>query len=472
MAEQWVDVPLDAKLFLNIDEASLTRAQAALENAYHNEAGGLSRFPGLKSFATLSDNGRAYLTDFRGDLMAATSKGRVYRINEAATVTDVTGVPITGGGRVIFDETEDYLLMAAGGQIIRFDGDTTTILSENAPLTTHIGTIDSFVLAIEKNSGRFFHSDAGAPSTWNALSTFAADGRPDDIVAMLITQFREVMLFGSDSIEQFERLSSGTVPFFRRWAIGDGLSAPYCTLFTDNAVFCLNRAREFVRLSGQTSEPVGDDIGKVLEAIDDWTDAWVGGYPDNPLNIVGQRFILLQAPKASNPYGTVGRTFVLDYRKRRWFEIYGWDAAVGRPTRWPGWSHWKHWDRTFVGGEGAVYEIDTANHNNVGVTQRFLVRTAHISELGEVAIENLRLRVKRGVGTYVVSPTISVRCNRDNRGWSNWVRKGLGKTGAYPMNLEFGSFGHGHAFQFEVEVTDDCQVELVKMQVLPSSADH
>jgi len=59
---------------------------------------------------------------------------------------------------------------------------------------------------------------------------------------------------------------------------------------------------------------------------------------------------------------------------------------------------------------------------------------------------------------------IGVRANRDNRGFGNFVRKSLGLAGQREMFIEFGGFGCASTWQFEVEVTDNCEVEIVKMQ--------
>lgn len=359
---QWLKVPLDTKLSLNVDETSLGVGMAEIENGYVTEQGNHSRFPRPRLFASLGDVGRVYLNEWRGDLVAATSYGRFYRIARDGIATDRTGLVVAGGERVVFAQTEDELVMAAGAEIVRFAGDRTEILDEsgNAPLSTHVGYIDGYIVALERDSGRFFNSGAGLARQWNTLDVFAANGSPDNITSLTVTPFRELLLCGPKSVEQFERLSGGDFPFFRRWSIGDGVFAPYMLTFADTAVFTVNHLRELVRFSGQQTLSVGDDIGKALEKVDDWTDAWMGGFPDKPLHLRGQKFLVMQMPNATTPYDTKGLTFLYDYRLKRFSRLYGWDAQRGVPTRWPGWSHWTIWGRHFVGGEGAVYEIVTA----------------------------------------------------------------------------------------------------------------
>lgn len=359
MAREWLPIPLDTKLTKNVDESSIGVGIAELENGYINEQGHHSRFPNLRGFVGLgvTDGGRVYLNEWRGDLVAVTSSGRFYLITRAGAVHERTGYFIPGRRRVVFAATEDEMAMAAGAQIVRFAGERTELMSEDAPHASHVAYIDSYIVANEIDTGRFRHSTAGLARVWSSLDLFAANGSPDNITAVLVTPYRELLLCGPKSVEQFERLSGGTLPFFRRWTVGEGVKEPYMLTFADNAVFALNALNELVRFSGQVSSSVGDDMGALLEKIDDWTDAWIGGSGEKPLHIKGQKFLLLQMPNATNKYRTKGVTLLYDYRQKRFSNLYGWNAAKGVPDRWPGWSHWSIWNRHFVGGQGVIYEL-------------------------------------------------------------------------------------------------------------------
>jgi len=472
MAEQWVPLPIDKALFANLDQDAIIGAQTAIENGFINEKGGHTRFPGLIERVDLGDPARVYLNDLDGDMVAANAKGQVFRIDRSFTATNVTGVPNSGGRRTIFAKTDRDLLMASGGPITRLRNDKTELLSSAAPLSTHVGWIDGFTIATELNSGRFYHTPPGEPETWDPLDTFAADGNPDNINSMIVTPFRELLLGGEDSIEQFERLPTGTVPFFRRWAVGDGVKFAYVILFADNALWTINNLTELVRFSGQLSNAASSDIGRLLESIDDWTDAWLGGYPDRPLHVVGQKFMVLQAPQATNAYGTKGITLLFDYRNKRFSNLYGWDNANGVPARYPGWSHWTLWNKVFVGGEGKIYELSEDVYAHGGGLQRWLVRTSHIAEQHQTQVKNLRLRLKRGIGTSSTEPTIRVRCSRDGRAFGSWITRGLGKAGDRVPFKTFGHFGTGSSFMFEISSADNCRIDLISAEVLTEDIGH
>lgn len=464
MAGQWTNIDLSAKMFLNVEEAVLRKSAAALENCFINEAGGHSRFPGLKEFVTLPGNAPTYLHNWSlpyGDLVGV-SNASVYRINRAGQVNDVTGVPVSGGLRVIFDETDNELVMAAGAEIIRLAADKTEILSPDAPLSTHVGFLDGFLLAVEVHSGRFQWSNANAFRTWDALDTFSVDGKPDEINAMSISPFNEVIMSGINSVEQFERLPNGTTPFFRRWAVGEGVLAPYTLQCVDQGSYAINAQYEFVRFTGQVSQPVGDDLHWTFEKVDNWTDAW-----SSEIQIKGQKFILLQMPNATNAYATKGITCLFDYRQKKWYNLYG--SVAGVPVNWPGCDYAEIWGRRFVGGYGKIYEFDTDVYDNVGQVQRMLGRTAPFDSWGPSSVNNVRMRVKRGVGSSydpdAAPPMIALRCIRDGVRRTKWKYKSLGRPGDTYNTIQFGSMGSAMStWQFEWMVTDPVSTEIVKLE--------
>lgn len=455
----WSDLPLESKMFENVDEFALTKAFAAQENCIATEAGTVSRFPGLVEVVSLGGNAPVYLEEFHNDMVAVDANGRFWRVSKDYSAVAVEGTPITGGRRVTFGKTEDILLMAAGAEIIEYNGADTRIHSAEAPKASHVVVFNGYGIANEIGTGRWWYSDPGNTRSWPGLNVFNTTGEYDDATAIIKTPFGELLVAGPKSIEQYAPLASGSPPFVRRWTIGENVKEPYTMFFADNAVFCINQENEVTRLTGQSSQPQSGDVNRKLEAIDDFKDAWGA-----PISVDGQRYLVFQFPYASTPYGTKGITYLFDFRQLKWCHLYGWDTDLQTPTKWPGWSVLKLWDKTFVGGNGKIYELRPGEYQNNGLTQRMLIRTAHFTESGESRIEDLRLTILRGLGGNTTEQRIMVRCNRDNRGWGRWVIKGLGKSGKTLPSLTFGSFGIGNSFQFEIACTDNCKVELKRVE--------
>ncbi len=456
----WTPIPFNADWLANADETALKADTAGLENAYVGDAGQVTRFPGLKPFASVGA-GRVYLTDWQNDLIALTASGQVWRVDPSGAAADVTDFALTGGRRPTVAKTETALLAAAGGPILAFDGYRSRPLSAQAPMTTHIGYVARQVVAIEPQSGRFSFSDPGQPDVWNPLSVFSAEGKPSGLTALWVTEFGELLACGPDSIEQYDPAPNASAPFARRYVAGDGISAPYTLVNEDNAVWGLNRSHEFVRLSGQITIPRSFAVQAQLEAIDDYTDAWA-----TRMRLFGQRFILVQFPHATSAYGTPGVTLLYDVRHNRWSSLYGWDPNQGLPARWPGWSYAPLWGRHFVGGEGAIYELDPAVASWAGQPQRVRLRTGHLGQDGgEFRINNMRLRLRRGDGAAGAASgglpgCLSVRANKDNRGFGRWKRLSLGAVGERALVMQLGALGWANTVQLELELTDPVPLQL------------
>lgn len=461
---QWADFPWDTKMYASADEAILSKAVASVENSYANAAGGMSRVPGLVPFVTALGGNRTYLTEFRGNLVAATDQGKVYRIDRSGIVTDMTGVPLSGGRRVVFTQSDEQLVMAAGGPILQLSGNVTKRLAATAPESTHVGFIDGYLVAIEPNSGRFYYCDPGEYTVWNPQSMFSANGKPDDLNALAVSPFRELLLAGPDSVEQYETFASGTQPFARRWTTGTGLYAPYTLLVDETGTYGINKRLEFARFVGQVTEDQSANVALVFERVTDWTDAWSA-----ECGIKGQKFIMLQMPNAVNSYGTKGITMLMDYRNKRWSFLYGWDDVAKRPARWPGWSIQRMWGRMFVGVQGGVAEMSEQSFQLLGKPYPFLIRSAHIDKFGASRIDDVEVRIKRGGGPYnndgARMPRIGMRVNRDNLGFDQWMFEDLGRPGERDMMIRFGSVGTADTWQFEIAITDNVEIEFSGMKV-------
>jgi hypothetical protein len=469
MADNWLKIPLDSKVLAKVSDTVLQNRVARLENAYvvseedTKKYKAIARFPHLEPWITLPIKNKVFLSEWLDDQVAVCG-GRMYRLDNSGNITDVTGASVTGGGRPVFSETEDEKLVAAGGAIISLKGNQTKILSGDAPESTHVFYTAGYVGAIEMGVGRFRVTSPGQYDVWNQLDTFSAEGKPDKLNAAIVTEFGELLLCGPKSIEQFDAAPSGQRPFFKRWGIGAGLYAPYAVTSVGAATWLVNDSLEFVSVGGQAARPESDDVQYTLSRIDDWKDAWA----DN-ITVDDQRFIILQAPYATNTYGTKGVTFLFDYLKRRWSSLYGWDSQKGLPAKWPGWSVNLHRGEVFIGGDnGIIYRLGGYGTQDSTNLERMLIRTGHMDFDGsvETRIDKIRMRLKRGdeANSNDPRPLISIRVNKDNKGFGNWVRRDLGAPGEREMVIQFGAFGTARTWQFEVAITDRCPVEIVKAE--------
>lgn len=457
----WKELDLAAGVLQNAPEEALKGQTASFENAFITEAKSWSRFPGLKTFCT-TGQGRVYLFPYRGNLMASTSQGRLSRINEQGTATDVTEFSISGGGRTTFAETDDGLLMAAGGPITRYQGSKTERLSEEAPDATHVATLSGYVVAIAPRSGQFSHTAVGQYTIWNPLDVFSAEGKPDQLNALLVNAAGQLLASGPQSIETYEPSAGGVNPFFRRAVSTTGVYAPFTLTDHESGSYALTQRFE-VSLVGSGATSKSGAVQLAINKIGQpggggWKDAWA-----QAVQIAGHDFLIVQAPNAMTPYETEGMTFAYDITLNRWFFLYGWDTELGRPTRWPGWSFASMWGRTFVGGDGVVYELSKDYLDNDGLPLRPLWRSGHIDIGTELMrIDDFRMRVKRGVGSNddTIAPQLSMRINKNNTGFGRLQRIDLGRPASREMIKRIGPMGIMDTVQFEIIMTDSAQFEV------------
>lgn len=473
---RWRPIPINAPLYLNLDEKALGRAAVALENVFINEAGGHTALGNLVEWARLPQPGRVFLHNYHDELIAVTGNGRCYHVDRHGASTDRTGVPVAIDSRPTFAETDDDLLIAGGGAIIRLGAEKTDVLADAAPETTHVAYVRGYVLAIEKGSGRVVYSEPGLPRSWPVLNAFTAEDKPDPVVALVVNQFNEIIIAGSRSVELHQVGGSATRPFYRRSSLGYGVFAPGTMIEAGQAAWAANSRREFVRLGQVGAGVVGGPIGRVLEQAADWRDAWAA-----ELLWAGQKFVILQIPHAATPYGGTGRTLGFNYAKNEWFELYAWDQVNSMPMRLPVWSAAQTAYGTFLGGDdGAIYRMDAENVSSV--PQRSYYRSAPISASSvisgadEIYIDNVRLRLQRRTpaGIPVRPATMRMRARVDDGPWHSWITHSLDQHApARPTRwLEFGSLGTCSTVQFEYESFAGAPFDISGAEILAESYDR
>lgn len=463
---KWQDIPLENKVLTNVNETALRVFNAALENAYVTELGTVQSFPRLREFLDLPGNKPVFLkSSLDGDLIAVTG-GRTYRVDaDNMVANDRTEAVVNGSGRIIFAETEDQLVMAAGGPVVRLRSKYTEELGDNPPEATHVAFVDGYLVLNNPRSQQWRYAPPGDYEDIPDLNVYSAESRPDNVTAIITDEFNELIVAGPDSIEQYDTVNNGTSPFAQRWNLSAGIlrGAEYSLIAADSRIWGVNKQKEFVSFSTQSDTSQSKAIQRSLTRVDDWSETWA-----TEIVIDGQSFILLQIPNASNIYDSKGITLLYDYRKSRWSSLYGWDENQGLPKRWPGWSYEEHNGRYLVGGEGIIYELVDAVDGTID--QRFIFRSGHLSAKGksDIQVHRLRIRMRRGDSDVnnTLAPIISIRANKDNKGFGRWIRKSMGKAGQRNMVIEFAGLGKAKTWQFEISVTDAARAEITQVEIL------
>lgn len=140
------------------------------------------------------------------------------------------------------------------------------ITDEGYPGEVVTDFIDGYVAGVE-TQGRFWeHSELADALNYNTLDRYEAEGFPDRIVTLIVSH-REVLVFGSDSIEPYVN-TGGTTGTFERAAntvIEGGCAARFSPKKLDNSVFYLDDKRIVRRL--EAYNPVRVSTGPIDAAL-------------------------------------------------------------------------------------------------------------------------------------------------------------------------------------------------------------
>lgn len=481
-----VDAPLSSKTYKNVDGVELSDDSISLKNGYFNEAGSTVKRPGLKvaNYQLYSVSAVSWGADpITGITFTPGAAGRIVITKDRELwstvendVFNFASDPAAGaeiGLRAVIDTTPSAsaysypsgkrpsfaydgtnFYLANGGQIY-YTADLLTmdnpIADADAPTeVTHIAYLDGYILALEANSETFWFSEVGDGLDWKALYYENVDASPDNVVALHVFN-RQIYLFGENSIEVWE--NDGETPFSRvpTGFYEVGCIAPYSVVNTDNSIIWLDDRRRFVELSyGGSLNRLNTDYDKLVQSFKTISDCYAFR-----MEISGQPFYIFQFPSE-------GRTLAYNHTQGSWAE---WTSIRpdGTEGAWIGscYTFNPYTNKHYVGGnDGELYELSENNTNDNGQPIRLERLTGHIDygTSDRKQCNSLSLRLKRGVGSSTETPTVQLRWNDDNKGFSNELPISLGDIGDQEIYMKVYPMGIYRTRQYELVSTSDVPV--------------
>ncbi|MDH4327381.1 MAG: hypothetical protein OEV77_02575 [Nitrospira sp.] len=469
MAE-WRDIPLLSQSFENSDDVEVDQFQATMMNVIpvmvENKIHGWKR-PGLAEHIDLGTgapvDGLYFLEQTRVAL--AVSAGRVFKITDAyGAVSELTGsTALLSNAPVKFAGDATRVVMANGGRMVYTDLATlTTMADADAPTAvTHLAALDGYILANVGGSGMMMFSDLNDLTSWQALSFFSAESKPDPVVA-IDEGFREIIALGRETVEFW--INDGQNPFSRIQGSAQpfGTSAAYSLALVGSTWMWLDHKRRFVSMQGRQVVPVSSPYDRVIQryqAVDDAV-----GYATT---IDGMPLYVLNFP-------TAGETLVYNYMSQHWHKWGYWVGAQGLYQRYRGLSYCyaTAWNQHLVGDRqnGKVYLAARGVYADAGDPIRSLVRTGHISHgmHADKQSDIVRLHCKRGVASSdVTDPQIILRRRINNRPqWGHERWKSLGQAGQHTPYIDWKRNGIYRTCQYELTHTDNTDLVLMGAQEL------
>jgi hypothetical protein len=397
---------LKAKPYRNLDESAQVGI-ARFYDAAKNDAMGNERRPGLggptsNRFVDLG-TGKAVDTVYEWEhqgWIVAISGGRVFKVVANGAVTEITGATLLEGKPATFADFGTSLYMANGGRIIKWTATNVTcayIADPDAPATvTHIGFIDQYLIALDAGSDQIHFADVAAPDTWLG-EFFTAESLKDKSQALHIA-WREIVIFGSKSIEYWGSTGNATAPFqrFEGSNTERGCIAPYTVQQIDNTWFFLDHERRVVKLAGRDPQVVSNPFDSELQKMDTVSDA--RGLHVHPN---GETFYVLTFPAE-------GRTFAYDYKRDVWAEWSYWNNDTGSRDAFLGQTscYMRTWNKHLIGSrtDGKVYYTSKSYHQDGGNPAMWEVWTGWEGNGDWRFVAELMLKIRRGDGAALTTP--------------------------------------------------------------------
>lgn len=392
--------------------------------------------PGLKSFATAGTDTIRCMRPF-GDYLYALSGLSLFRIDSSGNATICGGASLSNSGVAMMSDNGEQLALLCDGLTYTISGLTITQVTDAqypAEGASSMDYIDGYTVWSRANGGQFFISGLYDTTAIDALDFATAESSPDTLLRVLVDH-RQILLFGSRSIEPWVNVGASPFPFQRvaGAVLEKGTAAALSPAKIDNTVYWLGDDRMIYRLEGY--RPVRVSTHAIEEAIRVGTvsDAYAFTYAQG-----GHSFYVLTFP-------TLARTFVFDAATGLWHERQSGTGLVN--AVWNPRCVAAAWGKIYAGSiSGAVAELDLDTYADLGAALRWVVHTDPFYAEGRRAIlTEAEIECELGVGLASgqgSDPQIMLRWSDDGGAtWSNQRSEGIGATGVRRNRCSFHRLG-------------------------------
>ena len=436
----------------------------------------LQRCPGLRLLATVGSGPVRGMWQF-GAYGYVVSGNSLYKIDTAYNATLLGAV--SGAGPVSMADNGTQLFVAANPDGYIYNASTNTfaqITDPDFPGAVTVGYLDGYFVFNEPNSQKIWITSLLDGTQVDPLDFASAEGSPDGVIAIL-SNFREIWVFGTNSVEVWYDSGASDFPLQRiQGAYNElGCAAAYTVAKMDNGVFWLGqdaRGRGMVyRANGYQGQRISTHaVEWHIQSYGDISDAIAYTYQQD-----GHSFYVLTFPSAD-------RTWVYDVATNSWHERAGWSNSVF--TRHRSNCQMVFNNEVIVGDyqNGKLYAFDPEVYADDGQIQRWLRSWRALptgqNNLKRTAHHMLQLDCESGVGLNLgqgSDPQAMLRWSDDGgHTWSNEHWSGMGKIGEYYRRVIWRRLGMTLKLRdrvYEVSGTDPVKIAIMGADLIISPTD-
>jgi len=470
------DTPTAQRIVINwmVDTNGSLRTRPGISNAalnpgvYSRTTGTSTGIIGAYVWKNVTD-ALYYVVYVRADRTIWALNLQTLALQTLSSTSDTTTTLQGGASHVAWAEDSQRLIIAGGGALQQWTGVgltsrlATYTFAVNQPPTaaTHVVSIGNYLVANNATTPNLLlwsNLGDGSHSLWNPLNFNTADADPDPIVA-LYPSLREVLAFGSKTLQVFSLGADPNLPFATAVSLNVGCVAPYSPVQLDNAYAWLDDTRRIVVSNGRGYEVLSDDINKLLRDLGTVTDCF------------GFRARMAYWDLAVWVFPTEGKAFVYDLNRKQWCQWRGWNGADDYAgVRISCYAPYPQGNLHIVGDPSYenLWTLDGASFSDTGpglpivaerVTQRLDFETASRKRCRRV-----RFFVKRGqASSSATEPAYLDVAKRDDDGpWNAATRVNLGLQGDYTSFRDWYPGGIYRRRQYRIRFSGGVDVSIHK----------
>jgi hypothetical protein len=400
-------------------------------------------WPGLTLFATCGDGPIRGMIDFSGALVVVSgstlySVSRTGAVSPVGTISGTTAVIMAHNGFQVVIVAEDVDTSYV------YDGVTVAEITDADFLGgSSVDFIDQYFVFTRKDSQQFFVSALADGASYDATDVASAEAKPDNLLRVIVDN-REVMLFGTKSVEGWYNAGDADFPLARSTTFVEyGLAGRNAVAKADNTVFWLAPDNTVRALRGGTPQIISDHaVSNLIEAWSDpsATSAFV-------VSFRGHTFFVLR-----NPDGCVA----IDAATGLPFELVSYEMDTWRV----GCAEFV-WNGTVLGDaeNGAIYRLDpdAFDENGEPHVREWVSSTMNPSG-SPFTLDEVEIDIEVGVGLVSgqgSNPVVWMKASRDSgESWGARMEREIGARGDRELRVVWEDFGqfptHGGAISMGI----------------------
>ena len=428
-----------------------------LVNVYPRAASGgkypftLIHTPGLAFFCELPTFPVLALHTGKGRTFAATPT-KMYEIFKGGTFKELGDVDLKG--RVSIADNGIQVVAVDGFKGFYFDAglkEVKQITHEAFYPACTVTFQDGYFIFERKGTGQFFISEL-LSIDFDPLDFATAEGQPDNLVAVL-SDHREVFMFGTETIEVWYNSGASDFPFERNQGafIEKGCGAKYSIAKQNNTVYFVGSDLMVYQMSGYTPIRISTHAVEQTLRETDLSDCFAYTYQEE-----GHLFYVLTIPSRKLTWCFDISTGSWHIRSSYQFKRHQSNNAIFFD------------DKTLVGDfqNGRIYQMVGNYYTDDGepIVREFILPT--VSNGREfLTIDSLEFDMGTGIGLIAgqgSDPELRVYFSKDGGNvYSQSFKVGkIGKLGNYLGRAKVTRFGCARQFTFKVEISDPIPIDI------------